>query len=143
MPLLTQCTFTLPGSILESKGLANKEAVYQALKTNTLPIMMTSFTSAVGFATLGISEIEPISTLGIAITSGAIIAFVLSVSVAPAILLMSREGYVPKSVKFLSWLPTKGYGAFITRHDKTIVGVFIMIMLLSGIWLKRCHSRQQ
>ena len=118
------------------EGLANKEAVYQALKTNTLPIMMTSFTTAVGFATLGMSEIEPISTLGMAITSGAIIAFILSVSVAPAILLMSREGYIPKPVKFLSWLPTKGYGAFITRHDKTIVGAFIMIMLFMGYGLK-------
>lgn len=111
------------------KDIGNYEAVYIALKTNILPIAMTSFTTSVGFATLGMSEIEPISTLGIAITSGAIIAFLLSITIAPTILLMLDDSYKVKPIKFLNLLNTKGYGGFIVANDKKIVFIFMIIFL--------------
>jgi len=98
----------------------NKEAISIALQTNIIPMAMTSFTTAVGFATLGLSDIEPIATLGIAITSGALIAFVLSVTLAPAILLTLKDKYKVKPVRLLDLSKLKGYGAFIVRHDKKI-----------------------
>ena len=113
-------------------GLKNKEAVYQALSQNLLPIAMTSFTTAVGFASLGFSKIIPISTLGIAITSGALIAFILSVSIAPAILLMLKDGYTPKPIAFFNLSKVKGYGQFITHHDKKIVTLFILLCIMIG-----------
>lgn len=106
------------------KGHKNKEAVTIALKTNILPIGLTSFTTAVGFSSLGLSAIEPISTLGIAVTLGAIIAFLLSISIAPAILLTLNNDYKVKPIKFFNLLDTKGYGAFIVRNDKKIAVVF-------------------
>ncbi|SFP74096.1 efflux RND transporter permease subunit [Hydrogenimonas thermophila] len=119
-----------------SKNMRNKMAVYMALKTNLLPIAMTSFTTAVGFATLGISKIEPISTLGIAITSGALIALILSVTLAPAILLMLKDDYRVKLPKFLTLLNIKGYGAFIERNSKKIVAIFLLLFVVVGYGLK-------
>jgi predicted RND superfamily exporter protein len=117
------------------KGMKNKEAVYEALSTNFLPIAMTSFTTAVGFASLGLSQIVPISTLGVAISSGALIAFLLSVSIAPAILLMLKDSYEVKSVKFLDFSNIKGYGAFITRNDKKIIFISLALFAVIGYGL--------
>lgn len=111
----------------KTKGLANKEAVSIALKTNILPIALTSFTTSIGFASLGLSAIEPISTLGIAVTSGAIIAFLFSISIAPAILLTLGDEYKVKPIRFFNLLNTKGYGAFIVRNDKKIVAIFAIV----------------
>jgi predicted RND superfamily exporter protein len=118
-----------------AKDIENQEALYLALKNNFLPIAMTSLTTAIGFATLSISAIEPIATLGIAITAGALIAFLLSVTLAPAILLLLNDNYKIKPIKFLNLLHTKGYGAFIVRNDKQIVVGFAIVMLLIGYGL--------
>jgi predicted RND superfamily exporter protein len=118
-----------------AKDINNQEALYLALKNNFLPIAMTSLTTAIGFATLSISAIEPIATLGIAITAGALIAFLLSVTLAPAILLLLNDNYKIKPIKFLNLLHTKGYGAFIVRNDKQIVVGFAIVMLLIGYGL--------
>ncbi len=58
--------------LFKMRGLTNRESVENALRYNLLPIALTSLTTAVGFASLGLSEIEPISTLGVAVTSAAI-----------------------------------------------------------------------
>ncbi len=119
----------------KTKKITNKEAVYLALKNNFMPIAMTSITTAIGFATLSISAIEPIATLGIAITAGALIAFLLSISFVPAILLLLNDEYKIKPIKFLNLINSKGYGAFIVRHDKQIVMGFAFIMIVIGYGL--------
>ena len=120
----------------KNKKYANKEAVFLALQNNIVPIAMTSLTTAVGFASLGFSSIEPISTLGVAITTGALVAFVFTITLVPSILLTLKEEYAIKPVKFLNLLEVKGYGDFIIKHDKKIVGVFLLLFLLLGSGLK-------
>ncbi|WP_345974159.1 MMPL family transporter [Sulfurimonas sp. HSL3-7] len=114
------------------KEMANREAVSIALKTNILPIALTSFTTAAGFASLGLSAIEPISTLGIAITTGAVLAFVFSITLVPAILLTLKDDYAVKPITFLNLLSTKGYGAFVVRHDRKIIYGFAVVLLTLG-----------
>ena len=110
------------------KGTNTKEALTQALSSNFIPMALTSFTTAVGFATLGISVIEPISTLGIAITTGAVLAFVLSITIVPAIILTLSAEYKVKAVKIINLAHIEGYGAFIKRHAKKIVLLFGVTM---------------
>ncbi|MFT5836100.1 MAG: putative RND superfamily exporter protein [Sulfurimonas sp.] len=119
----------LAWSYYKMKGTENREAVTIALKTNIVPIGLTSFTTAIGFSSLGLSAIEPISTLGIAVTSGAIIAFLLSITIAPAILLTLSNEYKVKPIKFLNLSNVKGYGTFIVKYDKKIVFVFVVLFL--------------
>lgn len=119
----------------KTKKHDNYNAVTLALKSNIIPIALTSFTTAVGFASLGLSSIEPIATFGIAITMGALLAFVLSVTLAPAILLTLKDGFEVKPVRFLNLLDTKGYGAFIVRNDKKIIYGFVVLMMVLGLGL--------
>jgi predicted RND superfamily exporter protein len=118
-----------------AKNITNQEAVYLALRNNFLPIAMTSVTTAIGFATLTISAIEPIATLGVAITAGALIAFLLSISLAPAILLLLNNDYKVKPIFFLNLLNVKGYGAWIVKHDSVVVGLFTLLMVVIGLGL--------
>ena len=113
------------------KGTNTKEALTQALSSNLIPMALTSFTTAVGFATLGISVIEPVSTLGIAITTGAVLAFVLSVSIVPAIILTLSAEHKVKAVKIINLAHIEGYGAFIKYHNKKIVFIFSVAMVLA------------
>ncbi|MBU1659141.1 MMPL family transporter [bacterium] len=117
------------------KKYDNYNSVRLALQSNLLPIALTSFTTAAGFASLGLSTIEPIATFGIAITMGAVLAFVLSVTLAPAILLTLKDGFEVKPVRFLNLLDTKGYGAFIVRNDKKIIYGFVVLMMVLGYGL--------
>ncbi|MBU0632775.1 MMPL family transporter [bacterium] len=117
------------------QNLSNREALNIALKTNLSPIALTSFTTAVGFASLGLSEIEPISTLGIAITTGAVLAFLFSITVVPVLILIYGERYKVKPLKFLNLFHTQGYGAFIVKNDKKIVYAFTVLVIFFAFGL--------
>jgi predicted RND superfamily exporter protein len=54
------------------KGMDNHEAIHYSVDKNFLPVLLTSLTTAVGFASLGISHIIPIKTLGIATANAAL-----------------------------------------------------------------------
>lgn len=120
----------------KNKNLSNKEAISRALSTNIIPIFLTSFTTAIGFLTLGLSSIEPVATLGIAITTGAIIAFLLSVTIAPAILFLLDDSYKVKPIPFLNFTNISGYGAFIRKHDKKIVLFFSFVVVVLAFGLQ-------
>ncbi|WP_297432855.1 MMPL family transporter [Sulfurimonas sp.] len=114
-------------------GKKTKEALTEALRSNITPMALTSFTTAVGFATLGLSAIEPIATLGIAITSGAVLAFILTITIVPAILLTLGGNYKITPVKIINLTHIKGYGAFIKRNDKKIVVTFFVLIVLVSL----------
>ena len=121
------------------KGKTTKEALKHAMRSNLVPMALTSFTTATGFATLTVSAIEPIFTLGVAITSGAFLAFVFTVVLVPAILLLLPPHYQAKPVRFVNLANIKGYGAFIRRNDKKIVALFIFLIAITAsglLWLK-------
>lgn len=116
-------------------GKSTKESVHMALKKNLLPIALTSITTAIGFASLGFSEIEPISTLGIAITSGALLAFIFTITIVPAILLLLPAEHPVGTFSFINFSNISGYGAFIRKNDKKIVlsFVFLFSILMYGL----------
>jgi len=115
------------------EGKDTKEAVFLSMQKNMLPIFLTSLTTAIGFASLGISHVVPVRTLGIATASGAILAFVISVVWMPAVLLMLKKEIAQVKQKAASsWLDRFGYGRFIVENDKKILGVTLALLLVIG-----------
>jgi predicted RND superfamily exporter protein len=114
------------------QGEDNKTAVTHSLQKNFLPILLTSLTTAVGFASLSISEIVPIATLGIATASGAILAFVISVVLMPALLLLVIGEIKQESTEQTSRFDEryKQMARFIIAHDKKIVAPTVSIFML-------------
>ena len=124
-------------AMLRDEGVENKEAVFISLQKNILPIFLTSVTTSIGFATLMISSIVPVFTLGVATASGAILAFVISVVWLPSVLLLlnkDRKKHISKSSKNAIF---KNYGSFIVSHDKKILIITTLIFVVMGLGLFR------
>ena len=73
-------------TVARKKGMDNHTAIHYSVRKNFLPILFTSLTTAVGFASLGISDVIPIKTLGIATANAALLAFLLTILFIPAVL---------------------------------------------------------
>ena len=68
------------------QGKSRREAVWSALELNLMPIFITSATTAIGFTTLMFSESPVLADFGELSAIGVMIAFLLSVTVLPALL---------------------------------------------------------
>jgi predicted RND superfamily exporter protein len=118
--------------LYKKRGENNKEAVIYTLEKNMLPIFLTSITTGAGFASLSISEVVPVATLGIATASGAFLAFIFSILFIPSLLLCFKDKKPIQSNKDITILQTAAvpiahiekkylrYGDFIIKHDKKI-----------------------
>lgn len=115
------------------KGMENYEAIHYSVQKNFLAILFTSLTTAVGFASLSISPVIPIKTLGIATANAALLAFVLTILFVPAMLAIINPNVRPEERK-RSWSSrfSELYGRFIIRHDKKILLVSLLLFLGLG-----------
>ena len=120
------------------KGLDNHEAIHYSVEKNFLPIFLTSITTAVGFASLGISEIVPIKTLGIATANAALLAFVLTILYVPAILSIINPKIKEKELqeaKENSSNLASTYAKFIIKHDIKILIFTSALFIVLGFGL--------
>ncbi len=121
------------------EGLENKQAVTKTLEKNMLPVFLTSVTTSIGFASLAISEVVPVATLGIATASAAMLAFVLSVVYMPAILLTINKKIKQKHIadeenKMFDELYKK-YAKFIIKYDKKVIAITTGIFAIFAVGL--------
>jgi len=72
-------------------GSSNFDAVHYTIDKNFLAILLTSMTTTIGFMSLSFSKIVPVSTLGIATASAAVLAFIISIVWMPSILLLLKK----------------------------------------------------
>ena len=117
------------------QGDDNEEAVLHSMQKNFLPIFLTSLTTAIGFATLTISEVIPVLTLGIATASGAVLAFIISVIWMPSVLLLLKKPIKAEVVEATKEKKTFGYGKFIIKNNKKIVLITSLIFAILAIGL--------
>ena len=120
------------------KGMDNHEAIHYSVNKNFLPILLTSLTTAVGFASLGISHVIPIKTLGIATANAALLAFVLTILFVPAILAIINPKVKPREIEDEAQdqhpLAHK-YAAFVMKYDKKIVLFSLLVVIGIGAGL--------
>jgi hypothetical protein len=120
-------------TVARKKGMDNIKAIHYSVRKNFLPILFTSLTTAVGFASLAISNVIPIKTLGIATANAALLAFVLTILFIPAILaiinpkIKAVDKKESTSNKFAKW-----YGEFIVKFDKKIFTATLLLFMAIG-----------
>jgi hypothetical protein len=69
-----------------------RAAVLAAMKPLYRPMLYTSLTSAVGFASLALADIPPVRVFGVFVAFGIMVAWLLSMTMVPAVIsLMSEE----------------------------------------------------
>ncbi len=120
--------------IARKKGMQNYEAIHYSVHKNFLALILTSITTAVGFASLGISAVVPIKTLGIATASAALLAFVLTILFVPALLAIInpkiKEGSLQSEEDVHK--TAHNYANFILKYDKIILTVSAVIFIVIG-----------
>lgn len=65
---------------------AKRELITEVMRRNILPVFLTSVTTAVGFYSLTVSKLVPVQMLGAMACFGTLMAYLLSMSVVPALL---------------------------------------------------------
>lgn len=70
------------------QGVEKRQALLDSLRINFGPIFLTSVTTAIGFLTMNFSDSPPFADLGNMVAMGVLIAFLLSVTVFPALLMI-------------------------------------------------------
>jgi uncharacterized protein len=71
---------------LSAEGLEKNAAMKESLRINFMPIFLTSVTTALGFMTLNFSDAPPFHDLGNIAALGVMYAFLLSVTLLPAVI---------------------------------------------------------
>jgi len=67
-------------------GREKRDAIVESLRVNFQPIFLTSLTTAIGFLSMNFGEIPPFRDLGNIVAMGVTIAFILSVTLLPALM---------------------------------------------------------
>jgi len=132
----------------EQRGAAGK-ALHHAL----LPLSLATGTTAVGLATLAVSELVPIRMFGIFSSLGVVISFVILITFMPAAL----ELFPPRlkigraadgATEDASWRPIEEspwwkVGEWITDHHALSTAVCMAIMIGVGYGMTRAESSVQ
>lgn len=67
------------------KGAAKRAAILESLRINMQPVFLTSLTTVIGFMSMNFSDAPPFRDLGNIVAIGVAIAYVLSVTLLPAL----------------------------------------------------------
>lgn len=103
----------------QRQGHSRREAVTYSLRLNWMPIFITSATTAVGFLTLMLSESPVFSDFGVLSAMGVMLAYVLSVTLFPALLVLLPIGQGKAGNARSSFMD--GLADWVIRHQKPLL----------------------
>lgn len=124
---------------LEDKPKA--QAIIESLRINLQPVWLTSLTTAIGFAILNFSESQPFQALGNVVLIGVLLAFVFSVVLLPALVMLLPHRIEPGKQR--DFAPLMGrLAAHLNRHYKPwLLGMSVAVVVLTGcIGLNRIND---
>ena len=126
-----------------NKGGNKKDAISYTLGHSGLAIAMTSVTTAIGVGTFSGSEVAPISDLGVFASLGVMVSLVLTLTLLPALLSLTKlkpkeqakSGRIDNLMKSLALIPVKYTKA-------VLIGSFLVvaISLLAATQVKLSHN---
>ena len=93
--------------VSQGKGLEKRAAIVESLRINAQPVFLTSVTTAIGLFSLQFSDAPPYRDLGAFAGIGAIYAWVLSMTLFPALLAilpMKASQAVDTQSRWMGWL---------------------------------------
>ena len=129
------------------EGAAGR-AVHHAL----LPLSLATGTTAVGLATLAVSELVPIRMFGIFSAAGVVVSFLILVTFMPAALELFppklRIGKLAEDEQAAGWKPIESsrwwsVGEWITRHHALATTACLLVMAGIGYGMTRVESSVQ
>jgi predicted RND superfamily exporter protein len=112
------------------RGLDKTSAVVESLRINLQPVFLTSVTTAIGFMSLNFSDAPPFRDLGNIVAVGVLLAFVYSVTLLPALMLVLPVRIRPGKTRHSRFMD-RFADAVVARRNFLFWGTgFIMLALV-------------
>jgi len=119
---------------------SRKEALVRTLGKVGKPCLFTSLTTAIGFGSFAVSKIVPVRYQGIYIALGILLAFVLTVTLLPALLSWIRVPKISHRKKERGdWVSRGLEGAMrvVGRYSRIILVVGVLVLVVSLVGMSR------
>ncbi len=111
------------------RGEDKHEAMVDSIRINMQPVFLTSVTTAIGFLSMNFSDAPPFRDLGNIVAMGVMVAFALSVTFLPAVMML-----LPGKVKVRETTSSQAMGRFaefvIARRSKLLLGMGLACIVL-------------
>lgn len=122
---VADCVHILTSMFYEMRqGVEKRKAIIRSLQVNLQPIFLTSITTAVGFLSMNYSDIPPYRDLGNMVAMGAMFAFMFSVTIFPALLMV-----LPIKVKALK----EGKKDYMSQFSGFVIGKRKLLLPLVSV----------
>ncbi len=110
-------------------GWTNRQLTLQTMRDLSIPCFATSLTTVVGFGSLLVSDIRPLIDLGLIVSAGIMVAYLLLFTFVPAAMQYFPLGAVPKNeLSQLGDSPMRVYARFTEHHGKLIYALLGLII---------------
>jgi predicted RND superfamily exporter protein len=111
------------------RGESKHEAMVDSIRVNMQPVFLTSVTTAIGFLSMNFSDAPPFHDLGNIVAMGVMIAFALSVTFLPALMMILPDSHRVRETA--SSTAMANFAEFvITNRKRLLVGMGIGSLLL-------------
>lgn len=105
---------------LMREGMDKRAALSESLRLNFTPVMLTSVTTALGLLSINFADSPPLADLGNIAAIGAILAWLLSVTVLPALVAILPIK-VPRQQRSVMANGMEAFGAWVSRHPSKLL----------------------
>lgn len=129
---VADCVHIIVSMLYEmEQGKDKRSAIARSIELNFLPILITSVTTAIGFLTLNFANVPALQDLGNLTALGIIIAFILSVTMLPALLNVLPLRQVSQKQERQSFMD--GLATWVIERHKAILAISVVAVALSLI----------
>jgi predicted RND superfamily exporter protein len=131
---VADCIHILSTMFFEMRhGVEKKKALMDSLRINFQPIMLTSVTTAIGFLSMNFSDSPPFRDLGNIVAVGVMLAFILSVTLFPALLMILPIKVKVRTEEDSDYM--RSLAGFVTGKRKLLLPLMSVIMVSLIIFL--------
>ncbi len=121
-------------------GEPAREATRHVFKEMGTPIILTTVTTTVGFASLAISDFAVIQQFGLLTALGIVIALIVTLTLLPALLSFGVTPGPAKERKAGSQAFGEALGRFIHRRKMALIGAAVAVIVVSAFALPRIQK---
>ena len=122
-----------------ARGLGLREALLEAMGELYRPMLLTTLTTGVGFASLALTPIPPVQVFGVFVAFGIVAAFVLTLLVVPAVLALFPSRWLKPTPREAPapWLDrVLGPAARWTFHrPRQVLALGLLVIVLGAVGL--------
>ena len=132
---VADCVHVVSNYLIElGHGRRRNEAIAESLRINLGPVAITSVTTAIGMLSLNFSDSPPYRDLGNMVAVGVGVAFVLSLTLLPAMMALTPALSPPR---FARQLPVTRFADWLIAHYRRILAVGIVAVAVIAAFIGR------